>query len=265
MNLLSTLTYVGHATVLVEMDGVRILTDPLLRHRVGPLRRQVPTPNPDIRHVDAVLISHPHWDHLDPPSLRLLEGDPHFVVPGGTASVLHAQGIRHVEEMRPGEQTVIGNVVVEATLANHAGRLPAFGMTTSCMGFLIRGRYQIYFAGDTDLFPEMRELGNDLDIALLPIWGWGPTLGAGHMDPLRAAQSLVQLRPRMAIPIHWGTYCPIGIGWLRLSFLSRPPRAFAAFAAGLAPGVDVCILEPGQSFDPANRLLRHPRPESSLL
>jgi L-ascorbate metabolism protein UlaG (beta-lactamase superfamily) len=114
------------------------------------------------------------------------------------------------------------------------------------MGFIIQGSHRTYFAGDTDLFPEMARIGQDLDVALLPVWGWGPRLGNGHMDPLRAAESLPMLRPRVAIPIHWGTFCPIGTGWMQ--FLSRPPRAFAHYAADLAPEVEICILEPGQSF-----------------
>jgi L-ascorbate metabolism protein UlaG (beta-lactamase superfamily) len=249
------LTYVGHATVLIEMDGVRILTDPVLRDHMGPLRRQVAPPDPSCRHVDAVLISHPHLDHLDPPSLRLLKGDPDHVVPTGVAAFLNRQGLRQVREIEPGEQTFIGDVVVEATPASHSGRRPPFGPTTDCIGFLIRGSYRIYFAGDTDVFPEMRDLGDDLDVALLPVWGWGLTLGTGHMDPLRAAQALAQLCPRVAIPVHWGTYGLIGVGWMRPGFLSRPPRDFASYAAAHAPGVEVCILEPGESFCLANRLL----------
>jgi L-ascorbate metabolism protein UlaG (beta-lactamase superfamily) len=258
----SCLTYVGHASVLIEMDGVRILTDPMVRNRVGPLHRQVATPDPSFRQVDAVLISHPHWDHLDPPSLRLLNGDPRLIVPAGTAPFLRGQGMRRVEEIEPGEQIVIGRVVVEATPANHSGFRYPFGPVTDSVGFLISGSYRIYFAGDTDLFPEMRTLANDLDVALLPVWGWGPMLGPGHMDPFRAAQSLTRLCPRVAIPIHWGPYCPVGLRWMRLPFLSRPPRDFARYAAAQAPGVDVCILEPGQSLRLSDRLFDRPRVES---
>jgi L-ascorbate metabolism protein UlaG (beta-lactamase superfamily) len=248
----SHLAYVGHATVLIEMDGVRILTDPALRRRVGPLRRQVDVPDSKFQHVDAVLISHTHWDHLDLPSLRLLRGDPQLIVPRGAASYLQDQGFHHVEEIEPGEQIGIGGVAVEATLANHSGFGPPFGSTAVSVGFMIHGSCRIYFAGDTDPFPEMKTLHQDLDIALLPVWGWGPALGTGHLDPFLAAQMLTHLRPRVAIPIHWGTYCPIGMCRLRPGFLSRPPRDFAAYAAAQAPGVEVCVLEPGESFYLAN-------------
>jgi L-ascorbate metabolism protein UlaG (beta-lactamase superfamily) len=249
MHSISSVTYLGHATVLIEMDGVLLLTDPVLRSRVGPLVRLVAVPGPILPKVDAVLISHPHWDHLDPPSLRLLEGDPLIIAPRGTATFLGDRGIRHVQELAPGERTVIGDVVVQATLARHSGFRPPFGPETDCVGFLVRGSQQVYFAGDTDLFPEMRDLGGDLDVALLPVWGWGPILGPGHLDPLRAAESLSYLQPRVAIPIHWGTYCPLGLHWLRPSFLSRPPRDFADLARELAPEVDVRILEPGGNLD----------------
>ena len=261
MHSISSVMYVGHATVLIEMDGLRLLTDPVLRRRVGPLVRQVATPPSDVRHVDAALISHPHWDHLDPPSLRMLADDPPILVPKGTASFLRSKGMRNAQEIAPGERTIVGDVVVEATLARHSGLRPPLGPATDCVGFLLRGSHQIYFAGDTDLFPEMHDLTDDLDVALLPIWGWGLTLGAGHMDPLRAAQSLIRLRPRVAIPIHWGTYRPVGFRWMGLPFLSRPPRDFAAFATTLAPDVEVCILEPGQSLDLAKRFLNGPDPK----
>ena len=73
------------------------------------------------------------------------------------------------------------------------------------MGYLIRGSHQIYFAGDTDLFEGMATLAPDLEIALVPIWGWGPSLGPGHLDPRRAAEALRLLQPLLAVPIHWET------------------------------------------------------------
>ena len=106
----------------------------------------------------------------------------------------------------------------------------------------------MYFAGDTDLFPGMADIAPGLDVALLPIWGWGPTLGAGHLDPLRAAEALVMLRPRLAIPIHWGTYAPaVMLRAFRRSFLARPPHDFVRAARRLAPDVQVRVLAPGGS------------------
>jgi L-ascorbate metabolism protein UlaG (beta-lactamase superfamily) len=101
----------------------------------------------------------------------------------------------------------------------------------------------VYFAGDTDLFDGMADLG-PLDVALLPVWGWGPSLGPGHMDPETAARAAALLRPRVAVPIHWGTYLQVGLR-RRESLLTEPPELFAAHCADLAPGVTVRVLQPG--------------------
>lgn len=242
------ITYVGHATVLIEMDGVRILTDPLFRKFIGPIRRQVPVPPLDDKPIDAVLISHLHGDHLDLPSLRRLGPDTELIVPRGTARYLTMRRFGQVSELDEGESTAVGPVVITATRAEHGGRQMPFRPLVHSLGFVIDGAHEIYFAGDTDLFPEMDSIGVALDLALLPVWGWGPTLGPGHMDPLRAAQALARLRPRLAIPVHWGTYCPIFLDRLSPAFLTRPPLDFAGHAAELAPEVSVHILQPGQPF-----------------
>jgi L-ascorbate metabolism protein UlaG (beta-lactamase superfamily) len=101
----------------------------------------------------------------------------------------------------------------------------------------------VYFAGDTDVFAGMAELG-PLDVALLPVWGWGPSLGPGHMDPEQAARAAALLRPRVAVPIHWGTYLQVGLR-RREALLRGPPHAFADRCAELAPDVEVRVLEPG--------------------
>jgi L-ascorbate metabolism protein UlaG (beta-lactamase superfamily) len=113
------------------------------------------------------------------------------------------------------------------------------------LGYLIRsGGRTVYFAGDTDLFEEMSKLG-PVDLAVLPIWGWGPSVGTGHLDPERAARALEMIRPRLAIPIHWGTFYPVGLRLLRPEPLTEPPREFARFASRLTPDVEVRIVDPG--------------------
>lgn len=242
------LTFLGHSTVVIELDGVRILTDPLLRYRVVHLRRFGPRPNrASLGHIDAVLLSHLHLDHCDLPSLRRLGVDVRLIAPNGAGALLRRRGFHLVEELRPGESTRVDTVTVTATYAAHSGFRPPVGPSAVALGFLISGSQRIYFAGDTDLFPEMADLGDDLDVALLPVWGWARSLGKGHLDPRRAAEALRLLRPSIAIPIHWGTLAAPTLGPNPTRFLTEPPHLFAEHAAQLAPDVTVRIVPTGES------------------
>lgn len=235
------LDFIGHSTVLVELDGIRILTDPVTRSRVGPLRRVEPVPQRDRLHaIDAVLLSHLHWDHLDVPSLRDLGRHVPLIVSAGAGAWLRGAGFGDVREVAVGEVVDVGGVAVRVVPAVHSGYRPPLGPTAPALGFVIEGSRSVYFAGDTDLFAGMGELGGPVDVALLPVWGWGPTLGRGlHMDPLRAAESLRLIRPRAAVPIHWGTYWPHAMGRVFPERLIEPPAAFAEYASELAPDVRV--------------------------
>ena len=245
MNRSLHITYIGHATVLIEVDGTRVLTDPLLRNRVGHIRRHGIGVDPShVQELDAVLISHMHLDHLDLPSLRLLGYDMRLIVPSGAAGLLRRQGFTKVEEMRAGDIADVENLTVAATFAHHEGSRYPFGPEADCLGFLVKGQSSVYFAGDTDLFPEMSAFAQS-DVALLPVWGWGPTLGEGHLNPQRAAESLRLLDPKAAIPIHWGTFAPMGFSWFKPRFLSAPPHDFASHAGAIAPHVDVHVVNPG--------------------
>jgi len=246
-------TYVGHATALLELGGVRVLTDPVLRRHIGYLRRQSATPAATVgERLDVVLISHLHLDHLDLPSLRGIGHDVHLLVPRGIGPVLRRKGFRRVTEPVAGDGVRIGEeeaAEVVAVPAVHDGsRRPFGGPRAEPIGFEVRGTRRVYFAGDTDLYDEMTELAGDLDLALLPVWGWGPRLGAGHLDPAGAARAAALLRPRLAIPIHWGTLFPIGLARYGRELLERPPRDFAAAVASLAPEVQVTVLDPGQAL-----------------
>ena len=104
----------------------------------------------------------------------------------------------------------------------------------------------MYFAGDTDVFAEMVELA-PVDVALLPIWGWGPTMGPGHMDPARAAEAAGLLAAAVAVPIHWGTYYPIHLGLQGPpAFLTTPPALFEQAVRDQAPATEVRVLRPGE-------------------
>ena len=129
--------------------------------------------------------------------------------------------------------------------AQHDGRRHPWGSEIEPLGYVIRsGGRNVYFAGDTELFSAMSDLG-PLDVALLPVWGWGPTVGPGHLNPKTAARALALLHPRLAVPIHWGTFYPVGLRRLRPAPLERPPLEFARLAKELAPEVEVRVLQPG--------------------
>src|SRR5277367_5726230 len=244
------IVFLGHATTLIELDGVVLLTDPLLRGRVLHLRRQVPPVDRAlVANPAAALVSHLHLDHLDLPSLRHLGRDTHLVVPAGAGGWLRKQRFTTVTELSVGEETEVGTLAVTAVEARHNGHRRPGGPEAQAMGSLVRGSKSVYFAGDTELFDDMAKLAGAsprLDVALLPVAGWGPTLGPGHLDPLDAARALRLLSPRLAIPIHWGTLLPIGIARRYRARLGDPPRQFAEHAASLAPAVEVRILEPGR-------------------
>ena len=238
---------VGHSTVFIDLDGVGILTDPVLRARVLHLERRAPAPDLGaIVSPDLVLVSHVHPDHFDPGSLRLIDSRATLVLPFGSTRLAARLRFDRVVELEAGQSFEGERVKVTATYADHRpGRLTRRG--PPAIGFMLEGSRRVYFAGDTDLFPEMCQLGDDLDVALLPVWGWGPRLGPGHLDPQRAARALALLEPRVAVPVHWGTLFP---RWsLRRSddLVSAPARAFAQAARSHAPSVDVRLLAPGEA------------------
>jgi L-ascorbate metabolism protein UlaG (beta-lactamase superfamily) len=245
------ITYVGHATVLIEVGGARILTDPVLRYRIVHLRRRrSPLLTAWQEQIDAVLISHLHYDHLDLPSLRQVGLATRLLVPLGAGTLLRQHGFTNVEELRAGERTVVGGVPVSAVTANHNGTRGPLGPTAECLGFVVgSGQQRTYFAGDTDLFPAMHQLEGQVDVGLLPVWGWGPTLGPGHLDPYGAAQACQRIKPQVAVPIHWGTLYPMALHRLTRTFLIDPPLLFREFMLRMAPQTDVRILQPGEHFE----------------
>ncbi|HEY0448545.1 MBL fold metallo-hydrolase [Actinophytocola sp.] len=254
------LRFVGHSTVRVELAGRVVLTDPVLTNRVSALTRVTTASTPaDRADVDLVLLSHLHGDHVHLPSLRLLSRHVRVIAPRGAGDWLRSKGVRQVEELAPGEELVDGDLRITGVAAAHSGHRwgprSTRGPQAKAMGHLIEGAgTTVYAAGDTDLFPGMAELA-EIDVALLPVWGWGPTLGPGHLTPARAAEALELLRPRVAVPVHWGTLALAGLprapgrhGARMRRLLIDPPHEFAAKAQGSAtrvivtpPGEDVAL------------------------
>lgn len=254
------LRFVGHSTVRVELAGHAVLTDPVLTNRVSALSRVTqPCTAADHADVDLVLLSHLHGDHVHLPSLRLLSPHVRVIVPRGAGDWLRSKGVRHVDELAPGEELAHGDLRITGVPAEHSGhrwgpRL-THGPQASAMGHLIEGAGRVvYAAGDTDLFPEMADLAADLDVALLPVWGWGPTLGPGHLNPQRAATAVGLLKPRVAVPVHWGTLALTGLpkapgrhGQRMRHLLKHPPVEFAEAVDKAGLETKVLVTNPGEN------------------
>jgi L-ascorbate metabolism protein UlaG (beta-lactamase superfamily) len=234
------LTWLGHSTVVLELDGTRVVTDPLLTRRVAHLWRATV---PDVETtVDVVLLSHLHWDHFHLPSLRQLARGTTVVVPTGSERLVSRAGFASIVGVRRGDTVRVGNIELAVTHAEHAASRRA-RTRAEAIGYVLRGSRNVYFAGDTDLFDDMRNLREQLDVALLPVAGWGRTAGAGHLDVTKAVDALELLEPRSAVPIHWGTYAPFGLD--RLSGPSTAAEDFRAEAARRTPQVAVHVLPLG--------------------
>ena len=247
------LTWLGHATAVIDLDGVRLVTDPAVTIRMGHLRRRAPAVRAP-EGADAVLISHLHLDHLHGPSLRRV-GAPIAVVPRGGARHLRRSGA-DVREVAEGDEVAIGSGARaggprrarRAPLARPAGDARPGLRGARVPLRLLRRRHRAY--------PGMAALAAEaLDLALVPVWGWGPRLGPGHLDPRSAAEALALLRPRRAV------LDPLGHVRHRLGPATARDRAgaaaeeFARHAATVAPEVEVVVLRPGE-FTPLDGLVR---------
>ncbi len=256
------ITYIGHASVLIEIDGLRLLTDPLLRSRIFHLRRVAPTATPEqLTDIDLVLVSHAHHDHLDVGSLKMLAGAPPVICPPPARRAVTASGLE-AEVLIEGTTVQRGPVTIEAVRAEHDGRRLPLQSDGTALGYVLKGPSgSVYFAGDTGFFDAIGEVGN-VDVALLPVAGWGPRLGSGHLDPDEAARAAALIAPRIAIPIHWGSYERLAMR--RVVDRSDPARRFCDQLKELSPGVRATLLEPGSSLEVRDSGLvapdRHRRP-----
>ena len=243
-----TVRFLGHATVVIDAPGMRIVTDPFLRDRLGPLRRHGPTPDPEaIGRVDLVVVSHAHPDHFDPGSLARLAGDPLVVVPRGLGQAIRRAERRPIELTSGDSLALPSGWTVRAVPARHWRWLRA--PSASTLGYLLErpGGGAIWFAGDTARFRGMAALAGRVDVALLPVGSWGPHLGPGHLSPRTAAETARDVRARVAVPIHWGTLYPAGLERRYGAPLTEPATRFATWAARIAPELDVRVLRPGEA------------------
>ena len=250
------ITYVGHGTVALELSGTKLLTDPMLRNRFLHAKRHAPPVAAGTADgVDGVLISHLHADHLDFPSLRELGRSTEFVVPSGGAKLLKRRGFERVTEVEPGDSATIAGIELSVTPAVHDGRRVPLGPKLKAVGYDLRGKqHRIYFAGDTDLFAGMSALAQPagsgrVDVALLPIAGWGPKVGRGHLDARRAAEAAAMIQPRCVVPIHWGTYLRFGLKRTKPHLLTDPPKQLVPELAEHAPESEAKVLAPGETLE----------------
>lgn len=206
-------TWWGHATVAVETPSLRVLTDPVLAGRLGHLRRSGPAMVTARRpRTDLVLVSHLHLDHLHVPSLRLTACAGLLLVPRGAGRAVRGLARLQPTEVEPGELIQVGTTRIEVLRARHDGRrwpwschrVPALGFRVVSPG------NAWWYPGDTGMPHDLASVGR-VDLAVVPIGGWGPSLGEDHLSPHQAADAAAAVGARWALAVHYGTYWPIGL------------------------------------------------------
>lgn len=205
-------TWWGHSSTTVEIGAATVGTDPLLTDRLAHLVRHAPTPPAHAGEVDVVVISHLHGDHLHLASLRRLDPSIPLVVPRGAAALMTRLGRRTIHEVVPGDRLEVAGVLIDVRPAHHDGhRLPRSRAQAPALGFVLEsGGHRVWYPGDTGDADHLRTIGG-VDLALVPIGGWGPSLGDEHLGPEQAAEVAVANQARWALPVHHGTFWPWGL------------------------------------------------------
>ena len=215
-------TYVGHATVLLEVGDVRFLTDPNFDRKLGKLLPRVSPPGialEDLPELDAMLLTHAHADHLSFRSLDVLPRDVPLYAPPVIARWLRRMGYSHAQDLEPGGNVQLKDVTIHAASATHRGNRYGFDRWRSDanMYLLETDSESCFFAGDTALVEDTHHLvervlwknHRELDLALLPIgyapW-WKPGFRKGHLTHDDALDLFERLRARVLVPYHWGTF-----------------------------------------------------------
>jgi len=254
----ATVTWVGHATLLVQLDGVNVLTDPQWSDRASPVSfagpRRVTPPGlrfEDLPPIHVVVISHDHYDHLDKATVTRLavEHRPRFLVPLGLKAWFADAGVTDVEELDWWDRRVVRGLAFTCVPAQHfSGRTLWDRNRRLWSGWVVAGRSKrLYFAGDTAYFDGFREIGTRLgpfDFAAVPIGAYLPPviMKASHTSPEEALQALADVRGRRLVPIHWGTFD------LAEEPLEEPPQRLLAEARRLRLDLNrVWILKHGET------------------
>lgn len=253
-------TYVGHATLLIEIGSVKILTDPNFDPKLGKILPRVSPPGiapHKLPKLDALLLTHAHADHLSFASLDTLGDSVPLYAPPAVARWLRRSGYEHTRDLPPGETVRVGDVTVHAEAAKHQGSRYGFDRWRSAASmYLMETREEsCFFAGDTALTPETHALverviwGDDrqLDLALLPIgyapWWKQPGFRRGHLTPTDALALFERLRARALVPYHWGTFRHVTSG------AHDAIKRFRVQAREHHLADQVRIIEPGESLE----------------
>lgn len=256
------ITYIGHATLLLEVGGVRLLTDPNFDPALGRFLTRVSPPGiaiGDLPALDAILLTHAHADHLSFDSLDALPRDVPLFAPPPVERWLRRLGYTHAVPLAPGGSARVGDVTVFAEAARHVGARYAVDRWRSAanMYLLDAGSASTLFAGDTALTPETHRIseervasaGRRLDVALLPIghapW-WKPGFRRGHLTSGDALELFERLQARYLVPYHWGTFNHVTAS--AYDAITRLRSLVSAHARG----ADVKIIEPGETFELPN-------------
>ena len=248
-----TVTIVNHATVLIQLDGVNILTDPIYSRTVSFFFPRLQRPGialEDLPPIDIVLISHSDYDHLNLKTLRRLSkrhAAP-IVLPVGLGSYGRSSGFREVLETAVWQTVERGGAEITCVPAKHISkRKPRDPSAAACVGYVLQaGAHTVYFAGDTayaDFFPEIGKQFS-IDVALLPIGAYKPEQWFKnlHLHPATALQAFIDLRARHLVPIHWGTF------WISDEPMAEPPKLLQAEAERRGCAGAVHVLKNGESL-----------------
>jgi len=251
------ITLLGHSTTLVEIDGSRVLTDPVWSERASPaqwtgVRRwhEPPLALSDLPTIDVVLISHDHYDHLDHTTIVALKDKVgHFVVPLGVGSHLEYWGVSpaRITELDWWEEAKVGNLILTSTPARHSsGRYVLDKDRTLWSGYAIAGRqHRVFFSGDTGLHSEVAEIGRRLgpfDASLIEVGEYNAAWRDWHSGPEQAVFAHRTVGARLFIPMHWGLFKLAPHTW------TEPIER--AVVAALKEGVKVTTPRPGESIEP---------------